>query len=51
VRRVFAESDHTFAISKDGSLFSWGLGYNGTLGHGHWGDQPLPKRVEALRGV
>jgi alpha-tubulin suppressor-like RCC1 family protein len=45
-------NDHAAgAIGEDGELFSWGLGYKGTLGHGDMQDQPAPKRVEALQGV
>jgi alpha-tubulin suppressor-like RCC1 family protein len=51
VRRVRAGSDTAFAIGEDGELFSWGDGEDGLLGHGDEQDQPLPKRVEALRSV
>jgi alpha-tubulin suppressor-like RCC1 family protein len=40
-----------FAICEHGELFSWGRGVYGILGHGDTENQPLPKRVEALRGV
>lgn len=29
--------DHCFAITEDGSLFTWGSGYAGQLGHGDTG--------------
>jgi alpha-tubulin suppressor-like RCC1 family protein len=40
-----------FAIGEARQLFSWGGGDYGCLGHGDTQDQPMPKRVEALRGV
>jgi alpha-tubulin suppressor-like RCC1 family protein len=51
VRCVCAGQCAAFAIGEDGELFSWNLGQSGILGHGDLQDQPLPKRVEALRGV
>jgi alpha-tubulin suppressor-like RCC1 family protein len=51
VRRVFAGGSVNFALGKDGELFSWGKGRAECLGHGDTEDQPLPKRVEALRDV
>jgi E3 ubiquitin-protein ligase HERC2 len=51
VRRVCAGYGADLAIGEDGEVFSWGIGQYGALGHGDTRDQPLPKRVEALRGV
>jgi E3 ubiquitin-protein ligase HERC2 len=51
VHRVYAGSASARAIGRGGAVFTWGLGENGTLGHGDRQNQPLPKRVEALRGV
>jgi len=52
-RRVVAVStgrDHSFAITADGAVWSWGYGYYGQLGHGDMQNQLLPKKVEAFAG-
>jgi E3 ubiquitin-protein ligase HERC2 len=51
VRRVCAAESEASAIGEDGELFSWGRGWSWRLSHGDKKSQPLPKRVEALRGV
>ena len=38
------------ALTADGSVWSWGDGVFGRLGHGDGQNQLLPKRVEALAG-
>ena len=42
---------HSAAVASDGSLFTWGVGRAGQLGHGDLKDQKAPKRVEALAGT
>ena len=52
-QRVVAVSSgeyHSIAITADGSVWSWGWGGNGRLGHGDEQNQLLPKKVEALAG-
>jgi hypothetical protein len=53
VRVCRASAGHgvAFAIDENGELFSWGLGVFGRLSHGDTQHQPLPKRVEAVRGI
>jgi E3 ubiquitin-protein ligase HERC2 len=51
VRRVYAKSSVSFAVSDDAELFSWGMSSSARLGHDDDEDQPKPKRVEALQGV
>jgi alpha-tubulin suppressor-like RCC1 family protein len=53
VRRVCAGygSECVYAIGEGGRLFPWGLGDRWLLGHGDGQNLPLPKQVEALRGV
>jgi len=41
---------HSIAISADGSVWSWGYGGAGWLGHSDMQNQLLPKKVEALGG-
>ena len=52
-RRVVAVSagqHHSFALTAGGSVWSWGWGACGQLGHGGKQSRLLPKRVEALAG-
>ena len=41
---VSAGSAHSFAITADGAVWSWGHGGEGRLGHGDY--QLLPKKIE-----
>jgi len=41
---------HSFALTADGSVWSWGGGEYGRLGHGDEEKQALPKKVEAFAG-
>ena len=43
-------ANHSFAITADGAVWSWGWGDLGRLGHGDRQSQLLPKKVEALAG-
>ena len=47
---VSAGNDHSLAIIADGTVWSWGWGNSGRLGHGDEQDQLLPKKIEALAG-
>jgi alpha-tubulin suppressor-like RCC1 family protein len=49
--RVCYCMENAFAVGEHGEMFSWGYGDNVRLGHGDTHNQPLPKRVEALRNV
>ncbi|EPY27264.1 regulator of chromosome condensation [Strigomonas culicis] len=40
---------HFAAVTKEGRVYTWGLGNNGRLGHGDEADQIPPTLVEALR--
>jgi len=52
-RRVIAVSaggGHSLAITANGSVWSWGGGAIGQLGHGDEQNQLLPKKIEAFGG-
>lgn len=40
--------NHVLALADDGSVYSWGSGKNGRLGHSSLNDEPRPKRISAL---
>lgn len=48
---VAAGEAHSAAIDRSGSLFTWGAGAYGRLGHGEDADMPVPRRVEELGGI
>lgn len=50
VSEVCAGRLHSAAIVRN-SLYTWGWGLYGQLGHGDTSDQALPKLVSALNGV
>ena len=47
---VSAGGVHSLALAADGSVWSWGCGDLGKLGHGDTQLQLLPKKVEAFAG-
>ncbi|EOD29477.1 E3 ubiquitin ligase [Emiliania huxleyi CCMP1516] len=47
---VTAGAYHSLALTADGSVWSWGEGASGKLGHGDQQRQLLPKKVEAFAG-
>ena len=49
LRAVAAGAYHTLALAACGDLYSCGEGGLGQLGHGDEGNEPVPRRVEALR--
>ena len=49
--KVAAGGAHSAAIAADGSLYTWGKGRYGRLGHGDSDDQMKPKLVETLHGL
>ena len=50
VAAVSAGGFHSLALTTDGSVWSWGDGDDGKLGHGDEQTQLLPKKIEALAG-
>ena len=47
---VLGGQGHSFAITADNAVWSWGWGMFGMLGHGDEQTQLLPKKVEGLAG-
>ena len=41
---------YSLAVTADGSVWSWGIGGFGQLGHGHTQNQLLPREIAALAG-
>ena len=50
INRVSSRGYFTVAVSRTGSVYTWGIGGNGCLGHGNAADMHIPKRVQALAG-
>ncbi|XP_070397381.1 uncharacterized protein [Dermacentor albipictus] len=48
VIKVAAGLYHSLAVTKDGSLFTWGWGVHGQLGHGGCADERQPREVASL---
>lgn len=50
VRRVAAGDSHVLAVTAEGGVYTWGVGFYGSLGHGDETSLAVPKPVEKLRG-
>ena len=51
VNQVAAGGEHSMALTREGDVFTWGLGGHGQLGHDNQRNQDVPKRVEGLTNV
>jgi len=49
--KVWAGESHVLALATDGTLYSWGSGRHGQLGHGDLASEPFPKPIEPLQGI
>ena len=49
ITQVSCGDRHSVCISKDGSIFSFGSGEHGQLGHGDNHDQYIPKQIDFLK--
>ena len=47
---VSAGAAHSLGLTADGSVWSWGYGGEGRLGHGDEQNQLLPKKIQAFAG-
>lgn len=43
--------NHTAAVTEDGSVYTWGQGTNGALGHGDFESAEVPRKVEGLHNI
>ena len=43
-------SSHSLAVDQEGSIFSWGNGQGGRLGHGSEVGENQPRKIEAFQG-
>ena len=50
VREIACGSFHTCCLLESGSVFSWGCGRDGQLGHGDYGSPRVPTLLKALEG-
>jgi alpha-tubulin suppressor-like RCC1 family protein len=50
VRQIACGSGHTVVLTTDGSVYTWGRGDDGRLGHGDNGWKYVPRLLQALSG-
>lgn len=50
IQQVATGRSHTIALARDGTVYTFGAGGNGRLGHGDTEDRSVPTVVEGLRG-
>ncbi|MBN3282946.1 RCCD1 protein, partial [Polyodon spathula] len=50
-QRLALGAEHAVLLSTDGTVYTWGLGSHGQLGHGSVESQSEPLAVEVLRGL
>lgn len=50
-RKLALGTEHAVLLSADGTVYTWGSGSHGQLGHGSVESQPEPLAVEGLRGL
>ena len=50
LKSVGAGDSHVLAITAEGEVYTWGVGFYGCLGHGDETSRATPKLVEKLRG-
>ena len=43
--------NHSLVITEDGSVFSWGWGFEGQLGHGNKSNLSIPTKISTLSNV
>ena len=51
VKQISCGSDFTMCLLEDGTLFSFGCGNNGMLGHGDGKNYDYPKQIESLSDI
>jgi alpha-tubulin suppressor-like RCC1 family protein len=51
IKAICCGENFTLALTDKGSVYSWGSGQYGQLGHGDMNDQPVPKLVDSLNEI
>ena len=51
VKEIKASSYHTVALKNDGTVWTWGAGFSGALGHGDELNYNIPKQVYGLNNI
>src|SRR5215813_1360112 len=52
INKAFSSlGNHSLVITEDGSVFSWGRGNYGQLGHGNISDFSVPTKISTLSNV
>ncbi|KAF8937463.1 RCC1 domain-containing protein 1 [Dissophora ornata] len=49
--KIWAGEAHLLALASNGTLYSWGSGRHGQLGHGDLVSESVPKPIESLQGM
>ncbi|KAF9207981.1 hypothetical protein BGZ49_010092 [Haplosporangium sp. Z 27] len=49
--KIWAGEAHILSLATDGTLYSWGSGRHGQLGHGDLRSVSTPKPIESLQGI
>lgn len=50
IKSIGAGDSHVLAVTDEGAVYSWGVGFYGCLGHGDEAHSYVPKLIEALSG-
>jgi len=54
ITQISCGGNHTFALTENGDVYSWGYGFNGALGVGKIGKDDcvfLPKQIDVTHGI
>jgi alpha-tubulin suppressor-like RCC1 family protein len=51
ISSISAASDHSYAILDNGSVYSWGKGEDGQLGHGNQKNYDTPKEIDEIKNL
>jgi regulator of chromosome condensation len=51
IEQISCGGNHTLVVTDDGTVYSWGYGDMGALGHGEEKDEYQPRKVDIMEGV